>query len=249
MKKTLYDYLGLDTKASVEEVEAGYQFQKARLINAADQDSQNELKFVRQAFTVLSDQKQRIKYDLSLESIKSQNEPVIYYANEVPGSSHVLMKLAILSILAFAGYEGYQHYFPGHNNADANTMEVSALPASKAIPETSSVPSNAATKPNETNQPAVIQQAAEPAPQQPAVQETSTSDINDVSAVPIPVTEKQIGAYKSFLALSNPRAFVICSNGSVMTLKGNETFVQNKLATLPQGCAPYAVNDDVVWKK
>jgi hypothetical protein len=73
------------------------------------------------------------------------------------------------------------------------------------------------------------------------------SDINNVNAVPLPVPEKQRGAYLSFLTRHNPRAFVICTDGRVMSFNGNSKFIDQKLSSLPGGCAPYAINDAVVW--
>lgn len=88
----------------------------------------------------------------------------------------------------------------------------------------------------------------EPLNQQPAIQQqTSQSGINNVNAVPLPVPGKQRQAYESFLSRPSPRAFIICNDGRVMTYSGNDSFVKQRLSSLPDGCAPYAINDDVVW--
>ncbi len=247
MKKTLYDYLELDNKASVEEIGAAYQAKRSRLIDATDQESQNELKFVQQAYTVLSDQKQRAKYDQSLASMESADKSIIYYSNNAPGSGrHPLVTLIFLSVIAFAGYEVYQQYFPGHRIDDAHAQENSA-PA-----EGSGSPANT-TAPGSVTEPAnAVAQIPDPAhveQQQPAAQPSVSSDITDVNAVPIPNPETQRGAYVSFLSLPSPRAFVICHDRRVMTFRGSKLFVQNKLATLPIGCSPYAVDDAVVWNQ
>jgi hypothetical protein len=78
-------------------------------------------------------------------------------------------------------------------------------------------------------------------------QPTSQSGINNVNAVPLPAPDKQRGAYESFLSKPNPRAFVICKDGRVMSFVGKGGFVDKQLAALPEGCAPYAINDAVVW--
>lgn len=91
-------------------------------------------------------------------------------------------------------------------------------------------------------------QTDEPLNQQPAAQQpTSQSGINSVNAVPLPAPGTQRKAYESFLSRPNPRAFVICNDGRVMTYSGDESFVKQRLSALPEGCAPYAINDDVVW--
>jgi hypothetical protein len=83
--------------------------------------------------------------------------------------------------------------------------------------------------------------------QAPTQQQSTQSGINNVNAVPLPVPEKQRGAYEAFLSRPNPKAFVICTDGRVMTLSGKSEFVDKQLSSLPAGCSPYAVNDSVVW--
>lgn len=244
MKKTLYDYLELDSKASVEEIGAAYQAKRTRLINATDHESQNELKFAQQAYSVLSDQRQRAKYDQSLASMESADKSIIYYSNNAPGSGrHPLVTLILLSVIAFAGYEAYLQYFPGHRIDAAQAQENSAPPEGSGSPANTAAPGNAEPTVAQSPDPAPVEQ------QPPAAQQSASSDINDVNAVPIPNPETQRGAYVSFLSLPNPRAFVICHDRRVMTFRGNKAFVQNKLATLPIGCSPYAVDDAVVWNQ
>ncbi len=71
----------------------------------------------------------------------------------------------------------------------------------------------------------------------------------DVNAVPLPNPQKQRDIYQQFLATPSPRAFLICRNGGVSLIKGGETGVKREIARMAsEGCAPYAINDDVVWK-
>ena len=78
---------------------------------------------------------------------------------------------------------------------------------------------------------------------------SSQSGISNISAVPLPNPDKQRGAYEAFLAKPNPKAFVICSDGRVVTFAGKDGFVDQKLSELPAGCSVYARNDNVVWSK
>ncbi|MBI5891012.1 MAG: DUF4124 domain-containing protein [Nitrosomonadales bacterium] len=99
--------------------------------------------------------------------------------------------------------------------------------------------------------PAIGQQQPASQPQttseRPAQSRTTIADIRNVDAVPLPVPANQRGAYEAFLTKQNPRAFLICKDRSVMTLFGKGNFVRNKLASLAERCAPYAIDDEVVW--
>jgi len=72
-------------------------------------------------------------------------------------------------------------------------------------------------------------------------------DVQDVEAVPLPARNTQRRSYETYLTQATPRAYVICRDGRVMSFSGGSNFVEQKLTTLPEGCAPYAVNDSVVW--
>ncbi len=80
-------------------------------------------------------------------------------------------------------------------------------------------------------------------------QQSSQSDSSNVDAVPLPAPDKQRGAYEAFLSRPNPKAFVICNDGRVISFVGKSDFVDQKLATLDAGCSPYSVNGNVVWSK
>lgn len=79
--------------------------------------------------------------------------------------------------------------------------------------------------------------------QQPSTQ----SGNNSASTAQVPISDKQRGSYDAFLSKPNPKAFVICSDGSAIAFNGKGDFVQQKLASLPSGCTPYAIDDTVVW--
>ena len=73
-------------------------------------------------------------------------------------------------------------------------------------------------------------------------------DVQNIDIVPLPAPEKQRIAYQSYLTAATPKAFVICHDGRVMSFSGAGNFVEQKMSTLPAGCAPYAANDAVVWQ-
>ena len=72
-------------------------------------------------------------------------------------------------------------------------------------------------------------------------------DAQNVEAVPLPARDIQRRSYETYLTQATPRAYVICRDGHVMSFSGGPIFIEEKLTTLPEGCAPYAVNDAVVW--
>lgn len=72
-------------------------------------------------------------------------------------------------------------------------------------------------------------------------------DVQNVDAVPLPARNTQRRSYEAYLTQATPRAYVICRDGRVMSFSGGSAFIEQKLTTLPDGCAPYAVNDAVVW--
>lgn len=81
-------------------------------------------------------------------------------------------------------------------------------------------------------------------------QQPSESGDSNIDAVPLPVPATQRSAYVAFLSKPNPKAFVICGDGRVMSIVGNsQQFVDQRLASLDAGCSPYSVNGNVVWSK
>jgi hypothetical protein len=86
-------------------------------------------------------------------------------------------------------------------------------------------------------------------PQQPPVTSTTAtgSGINDINAVPLPVPDKQRRGYEKFLSSPKPRAFLICTDRSVVSFTGQEQFIKKKIAEMAPGCRPYAIDDSVVW--
>ena len=75
----------------------------------------------------------------------------------------------------------------------------------------------------------------------------SIPDVYNADAVPLPAPDKQRHSYDSYLTMATPKAFVICRDGRVMMFSAGMNIIEKKLTTLPEGCAPYAVNDAVVW--
>lgn len=109
-----------------------------------------------------------------------------------------------------------------------------------AVPSSEIVPQQPGSQPQE--QPP----AATSLPRQPEPQ-TKTADVNDVGAVPLPNPNTQRRAYFDFLAKRNPRAFVICNDGSVKAMAGGSEFISKQLAEGKDRCTPYAIDDAVVW--
>jgi len=110
MKNTLYAVLGIDGQTSLEEMAAAYQRHENRLKHAGDNDAQNELKLIRQAYAVLSDPERRAQYDLSLKLEETQRNKVIYYSNETRQGGSGMRKLAVLCGLVLAAYLAYHYY-------------------------------------------------------------------------------------------------------------------------------------------
>ncbi len=77
----------------------------------------------------------------------------------------------------------------------------------------------------------------------------SNSSGSKIDAVPLPAPDKQRGAYEAHQSKPNPKAFVICTDGRVMSLVGKSEFVRQRLASLDAGCSPYSIDDSVVWSK
>lgn len=73
--------------------------------------------------------------------------------------------------------------------------------------------------------------------------------LNDVGAVPN-LSDKGREAYRTFLALSPPRAFVVAPNGVSATSEGGFDPLGRALANCRKAgftCRPYAVDGNVVW--
>ena len=64
-----------------------------------------------------------------------------------------------------------------------------------------------------------------------------------------PISDKQRPGYDRHLSHPNPKAFIICADGQVLSIFGKANFIQQKLASLPAGCTPYSIDDAVVWTK
>lgn len=64
-----------------------------------------------------------------------------------------------------------------------------------------------------------------------------------------PITEKQRPSYETHLSRAKPKAFIICDDRRVMSFFGQAGFIQKQLASLPAGCSPYSIDDDIVWAK
>ncbi|ADE11112.1 J domain-containing protein [Sideroxydans lithotrophicus] len=243
MKKTLYDILRVDNNASSERIDAAYLTQKKILQNAADQESQNDLKLVQHAYLVLSDRGQRDKYDQSLKRQIARDNSLIYYSDAYTDRSWPTRFLFLIAIAA-AVFFAFQHV----NKSNAGTPY-------SLVPHDSNTPTATAATPATYVEPAVVIQTSESAPQQPLVSGNIENraaggdvEIDDVDAVPfIDGVGRQ--HYREFLAHSSPRAFVICQNGSFSTIFGSNQFVTQQLQSRPGGCEPYVVNDEVVWKK
>lgn len=243
MKKTLYEILQVSNKASHEQIESAYQLQNEKLKNSGDHESQNEMKLVRLAFSTLSNHEQRAKYDQSLDLQTSKESALVYYTDESARfSTHPATKLFFMATIAIVCYMGYQHFVLGAKKIDASAQEVPKQPDNPTPQVNTIVPQNPIVPVN------VVSQTAEPNQQQPAVlQQPALPNVNDIDAVPLPNRITQRKAYEGFLAMPTPRAFVICTNGSVTTFQGPGAFVGNKITALPQDCSAYAVNNDVVW--
>jgi len=77
MKKNLYNVLQVNDGADLGTIEAAYQTRSAALMNAIDQESQNELKLIRQAYTILRDPVQKASYDKNLARSRGQDKTSI----------------------------------------------------------------------------------------------------------------------------------------------------------------------------
>ena len=109
MKRSLYDVLGVDDKADVEAVENAYQVKAVELKRAFDDESQNDLKLLEHARTILSDPEQRAKYDKQLKLDKLKRTSAIQHEEKKKEGS--LMPLLLIAlVLSGMVYFGYRHY-------------------------------------------------------------------------------------------------------------------------------------------
>lgn len=236
---TLYAILGIDDKASSDNIASAYEMHMTRLKHAGDHDSRNEKKLIRHAFEVLSDSEQRKKYDQRLKTEAMLSNTVIYYSNETRHGGGGMRWLLAAFVLAITAYLASQHYFPDSSVTVANVAQASGNsdpdkePMDVVIREagTGFVPAGDA----QGLQSALVRQS----PVQAAG--------NNINVVPAMLAASQRHAYLFFLSQHGPRAFVICGDGKVLTFLGSEHFVARRLSVLPDGCRPYAVNNVVVW--
>jgi curved DNA-binding protein CbpA len=278
MKSTLYEILHIGDKASLEEVTTAYQSQKSLLMDAGDEDSKNKLTLVQHAFEMLSDQSQRTRYDQRLKALATPDNTAFQTsaASSGAGMSGFTKLLALLVVAAIA-YFAYQkfHKVPQVNGAPGNgspVLQREAPPSPEAPPDNASmpIPRQAETQaaPAETINSPVMPTVPTPAPApvstspaQPVespplsaapvpqqTMQTRSGDVNDINSVPLPNPTTQRRAYYDFLSKRNPRAFVICTDGSVLIFSGEMKFINQKITEMSGRCSPYAIDDAVVWK-
>ena len=70
--------------------------------------------------------------------------------------------------------------------------------------------------------------------------------INNVDAVPY-LTDGGRARYREFLAHANPRAFVVCQNGTFRIVYGDRAH-SSALREQDGNCELYAIDDEVVWR-
>ncbi len=89
-------------------------------------------------------------------------------------------------------------------------------------------------------------------PQMPMPLVTNFADVRDESAIPF-IGEKGRDGYRKFLTKQYPRAFVVSSSGRWAWAEMGDDPLKRALDTCHKNneneCFPYAVNDQVVWKK
>jgi curved DNA-binding protein CbpA len=269
MKSTLYEILHIGEKASLEEITTAYQSQKSRLMDAGDEDSKNKLTLVQHAFEMLSDQSQRARYDQRLKALATPGNIIFQESagSRNEGLSGVTKLLALL-VIAAVSYVAYQKIYkvaqPNieiKNGSPVIQVEEQKLP--EALPSNERFSQQIETQPANTEsfKPPDVPPVSAPLTQQvesqtpisavplpqPAMQ-TKSSDVNDINSVPLPNPTNQRRAYYDFLSKKNPRAFLICTDNSVMIFNGNTNFINQKIAEMSNRCSPYAIDDAVVWK-
>ena len=75
----------------------------------------------------------------------------------------------------------------------------------------------------------------------------STASITDVAAVPY-LKAAGRAHYEEFLTRAKPRAFIVCRNGNFTEIYGERAHDESMPSQAGKGCAPYAIDDKVVWK-
>lgn len=159
-----------------------------------------------------------------------------------------LSKLSTLLMAIVVGYVAYQKIFaaPPVVQLDVrNTPKTSVVADSPAAPKIV-VPDSGSGSQRSGSQPQEQAPISAPSLQPPEPQPRS-ADVNDVYAVPLPNPTTQRRAYFDFLAKRHPRAFLICKDESVQVLTGGSEFIRKRLAEAKDQCAPYAIDDAVVW--
>lgn len=77
--------------------------------------------------------------------------------------------------------------------------------------------------------------------------QSDESHVASDKAATMLMLEKQRLAYNEFLSRPNPKAFALCQDGrAIMILAGTAVAVRAELRSLPERCAPYAIDDAVV---
>lgn len=260
-KNTLYDILQISNAASSDEIAEAFQRQRERLSCAGDHDSQSEWRLVQQAFEVLSDSRQRTRYDQSLYPQAASVAATGGQHGEMAGtSSGAGLKVLLAAAIAVAGYMAYQKFDQG-SNAKAASVPAPVLPPVEPAPAGGSPsaesrvapPSEAPSIPEASApEPAAPQAAAE----QPTAlgetvggwQGTGFAQVDDVAAVPY-LTEGGRARYREFLAQPSPRAFIICPDGRFSTIKASTSkALEKSIANRMPTCEPYFINDVVVWR-
>ncbi len=159
-----------------------------------------------------------------------------------------LSKVTTLLVAVAIGYMVYQK--TSQNPLPSNSIDAQAPKAAEKKEETppsSTVSPSPAAMPQPAGSQGLEQPPALPSSVRQPEPQTKTVDVSDINAVPLsnPTTLRR--AYYDFLSKRNPRAFLICRNGSVQVLTGNLTFIHRQIAELAGQCSPYAIDDAVVW--
>ncbi|HEX4984760.1 MAG TPA: hypothetical protein VFV71_01685 [Burkholderiales bacterium] len=110
MKKTLYEILGVDAKASKEEIEAAYAARVDELKSATLQDP-NKLRMLQSSREILADANRRAAYDASLARPETRPKPAAAAPKLAPADSEpgllqqwgkwVALAVAVVAVIAW----------------------------------------------------------------------------------------------------------------------------------------------------
>lgn len=128
MKKTLYDVLQVSVKADPEMIETAFRLHSEKLDNAADPDAQNEMKLVRQAYTLLSDPLKRAMYDQSILAATSSNRIQIHpdgMLEESRNEGYSITKCGIAAAVALAATLIVLNHFRDSKKIETEAQNVS----------------------------------------------------------------------------------------------------------------------------